>query len=227
MLYEARTRSKLFKDKFEYENKILKDSQVEIPHDPRLERIINKCLRRKPEERPGFREIYKELESYIIEEYGAITSIDILDKAIEQIIRLSTGDGRASEAETKRALRKAGIHSLYADRIHNYAMIIAKARESLQTTRHLDVKERLYALSRSSVKIIELADSELKKGLASIYCLDLMRRSMTIVNRISRYPAELSNLRDYIERLEICLSEAIDIASYLITRLALKTKNTQ
>lgn len=65
ILYEVLTRRRLFKDLSEYEEQILREIKVEIPHNPKLEELVNKCLRRDPHDRPSFKNIYEELYDYI------------------------------------------------------------------------------------------------------------------------------------------------------------------
>ncbi|MEM4967956.1 MAG: serine/threonine-protein kinase [Zestosphaera sp.] len=74
ILYEVLTQNRLFKNLTEYEKRIENDVRVEIPHNPRLEELVNKCLRKNPGERPSFRDIYGELYDYLRTELRTIIS---------------------------------------------------------------------------------------------------------------------------------------------------------
>lgn len=166
ILYEVLTLSRLFKNLTEYEKQIDNDFRVEIPHNPRLEELVNKCLRKNPDERPSFRDVYKELYDYLRTELRTIISYGARDLKITLELfesHMVLRDSISAEEELKNLKSynlDPSIHKILTRSVHIVRKLENKTASPDEVTSYFK-----YILSLAS------KDTKLKEMLGKERCI--------------------------------------------------------
>lgn len=216
ILYEVITRTRLFRERRDCERGAREDVRVSIPHHPRLEDLINRCLWRDPDMRPGFMEIVRELESYLEEELRTRVSRDELSEFIDRISLLaeSSIDERRFSDELKEMQRGKNLIIDDQEKLSRYVVTLQKVNKARKAIRGEDEKEVIAKLRSICPEILKSAPKELTEDLGRNYeCGDVLSVQLQYYHdmALQPYPPPRSELKRFLEKIELCLYEITDI----------------
>lgn len=200
ILCEVITRSKLFKNLTEYEKQIKNDVRVEILQNPRLEELVNRCLRKDPDERPSFKDVYKELYDYLTIELRTRISHGMRDlKTTLEFVESYMILGDITNAEEE--LKKLAEYDFEKPALRVFRKCYEIKKLIMEKNLSLD---KIGSLFRDLLDVAS-ADAELKERLDREQCL----RSYSLLTHYKTSPITL------YEDINGCVDMVVEIISDL------------